>query len=296
VVNFSTPSAPKLVTRIKTAGNPLKCALDGTQSYLYVVEDNSDLVEIINTKTNTLYQSAIITAPDTPTFVNARSYKGNAPNSLAFSPDGTTLYVTLGGDNAISVVTGIPSHPTVVGLIPTGYYPNAISLGNDGTYAYVADGKGVTGPNPGETYFNTQPNQYVEQLQKSYLHAFPIPSGGTLKQLTAQVATNNHFGVHLTSSQAAVISFLQTHIKHVIYLVKENRTYDQILGDLPIGNGDPSLVDFGQAITPNFHTIAQQFVDLDNYYVPGDVSGDGLVWSFAGRENDLTTKINSGRL
>jgi DNA-binding beta-propeller fold protein YncE len=87
----------------------------------------------------------------------------------------------------------------VVGLIPTGYYPNSVSLSEDGTYAYVADGKGVTGPNPGETYFNTQPNQYVEQLQKSYLHSFPIPSKGELAKLTKQVAINNHYGSTLYS-------------------------------------------------------------------------------------------------
>jgi DNA-binding beta-propeller fold protein YncE len=294
VVNFSTPASPTLVTRITTAGTPLKTLLDSTQSYLYVAEDNSDLVEIISTSTNTLFQSSIVSAPDEPAFAAARHYKGSAPNSLAISPDGSTLYVTLGGANAVSVVTGIPAHPTVTGLIPTGYYPNAISLSNDGTYAYVANGKGVTGPNPGETYYNGQPNQYVEQLQKGYLQSFQIPSASELKKLTALVAKNDHYGSQLTSQQQAVISFLQKHIKHVIYLVKENRTYDQILGDLPIGNGDPSLVDFGQAITPNYHTIAQQFVDLDNYYVPGDVSGDGLVWSFAGRENDLTTKSIPG--
>jgi DNA-binding beta-propeller fold protein YncE len=294
VVNFSTPATPTLVTRITMAGTPLKSLLDSTQKYLYVAEDNSDLVEIINTSTNTLFQSAIVSAPDEPVFAAARRYKGSAPNSLAFSPDGSTLYVTLGGANAVSVVTGIPAHPTVVGLIPTGYYPNSISLSNDGTYAYVANGKGVTGPNPGETYYNGKPNQYVEQLQKGYLQSFAIPSAFVLKRLTNQVATNDHYGSQLTSQQQAIINFLHKHIKHVIYLVKENRTYDQILGDLPIGNGDPSLVDFGAAITPNYHALAQQFVDLDNYYVPGDVSGDGLVWSFAGRENDLTTKSIPG--
>ena len=296
VVNFSTPAKPTLVTRIETAGNPLKSSLDSTQSYLYVTEDNSDLVEIIQTSTNTLFQSAIVSAPDEPTFAAARHYKGSAPNSVAFSPDGSTLYVTLGGANAISVVTGIPYHPTVVGLIPTGYYPNSISLSKDGTYAYVADGKGVTGPNPGYTYYNRQYilNEYVEQLHKSYLHSFAIPSRDELNKLTKQVAKNDHYGSQLTSQQQAIIRFLQHHIKHIIYLVKENRTYDQILGDLPIGNGDPNLVDFGQVITPNYHTLAQQFVDLDNFYLPSDVSGDGHIWCFAGRENDLSTKSIPG--
>jgi DNA-binding beta-propeller fold protein YncE len=288
VVNFTAPLAPTLTTRIKVAGTPLKSVLDSQQAYLYVAEDNSDLVDIISTSTNTLFQSVVASGPATPTFANALKYKGSAPVAPALSPDGKTLYVTLGGANAVSVIQGIPAHPFVAGLIPTGYQPDAVTISTDGTWAYVTDAKGVTGPNPGETYFNGQPNNYVYQLQKSYLHSFPIPSATDLATLTAQVAQNNLYGSKLTKAEQSELSFLQGHIKHVIYLVKENRTYDQILGDLPIGNGDPSLVDFGAAITPNYHAIAQQFVDLDNFYNTGDVSGDGHVWSFAGRENILT--------
>jgi DNA-binding beta-propeller fold protein YncE len=267
VVDFTTVTAPKIVTRIEVAGNPLKTILDKTQSYLYVTEDNSDLVDIITTSNNELLQSVIASAPDKFEYDKVLTYRGSAPNSAALSADDSTLYVTLGGTNAISVITGIPFHPEVIGLIPAGFQPNAITLSNDGKYAYVADGKGVTGPNPGLTYFNQQdPNQYVEELQKSYLQSFPIPSEQQLNGLTKQVAENNGFTAKLNGTEANLIRELQHRIKHVIYLVKENRTYDQILGDLDRGNGDPTLVDFGQAITPNFHAVAQQFVDLDNFY------------------------------
>jgi hypothetical protein len=161
----------------------------------------------------------------------------------------------------------------------------------DGKFLYVANGRGATGPNPGETVFNRQDNQYVYQLQKSYLLSFPTPSGSTLESLTDQVQKNDHFDSKLSGKDAALIHELQQRIKHVIYIVKENRTYDQVLGDLPIGNGDPSLVDYGRTITPDFHAIAEQFVDLDNFYCSSDVSGDGHAWAFAGRENDLTQKI-----
>jgi DNA-binding beta-propeller fold protein YncE len=289
VVDFTTVAAPKIVTRIEVAGNPLKTILDRTQSYLYVTEDNSDLVDIISTSNNELFQSVIASAPDRFEFDKVLTYRGSAPNSATLSPDGTTLYVTLGGTNAISVITGIPFHPEVVGLIPAGFQPNAIALSDDGKYAYVADGKGVTGPNPGLTYFNQKdPNQYVEELQKSYLQSFPVPSQQELNKLTTQVARNNGFTAKLSSAEENLIHELQHRIKHVIYIVKENRTYDQVLGDLDKGNGDPTLVDFGQTITPNFHAIAQQFVDLDNFYNTGDVSGDGHIWSFGGRENDLS--------
>jgi DNA-binding beta-propeller fold protein YncE len=290
VVDFTAITAPKVVARIEVAGNPLKTILDKTQSYLYVTEDNSDLVDIITTKNNELFQSVIASAPDKFEFDNVLTYRGSAPNSAALSPDGSTLYVTLGGTNAISVIKGVPFHPEVIGLIPAGFQPNAITLSEDGKYAYVADGKGVTGPNPGLTYFNKKdPNQYVEELQKSYLQSFPVPSEQEVGNLTTQVAKNNGFTAKLTAEEANVIHQLQQRIKHVIYLVKENRTYDQVLGDLDRGNGDPTLVDFGQAITPNYHAIARQFVDLDNFYNTGDVSGDGHAWSFAGRENDLST-------
>ncbi|HXO98454.1 MAG TPA: hypothetical protein VN857_17835, partial [Chthoniobacterales bacterium] len=290
VVDFTTIAAPKIVTRIEVAGNPLKTILDKTQRYLYVTEDNSDLVDIITTSNDELFQSVIASAPDELRFDKVLTYRGSAPNSAALSPDGSTLYVTLGGTNAVSVIKGIPFHPEVIGLIPAGFQPNAVTLSNDGKYAYVADGKGVTGPNPGLTYFNQKdPNQYVEELQKSYLQSFPVPSQQELNGLTKQVAENNGFTAKLDGADANLIKELQHRIKHVIYLVKENRTYDQVLGDLDRGNGDPTLVDFGQAITPNYHAIAQQFVDLDNFYNTADVSGDGHVWSFGGRENNLTT-------
>jgi Uncharacterized conserved protein len=290
VVDFTTTTAPKIVTRVEVAGNPLKTILDKTLGYLYVTEDNSDLVDIISTSNNELFQSVIASAPDELKFDKVLTYRGSAPNSAALSPDGNTLYVTLGGTNAISVIKGIPFHPEVIGLIPAGFQPNAIALSDDGDYAYVADGKGITGPNPGLTYFNQKdPNQYVEELQKSYLQSFQIPSEQQLNGLTKQVAENNGFTAKLNGADANLIKELQHRIKHVIYLVKENRTYDQILGDLDRGDGDPTLVDFGQAITPNFHAVAQQFVDLDNFYNTADVSGDGHVWSFAGRENNLTT-------
>jgi hypothetical protein len=94
----------------------------------------------------------------------------------------------------------------------------------------------------------------------------------------------------LTGAEANLIKELQHRIKHVIYLVKENRTYDQVLGGLDRGKGDPSLADFGQEIIPNYHALAKQFVDLDNFYNTGDVIGDGHIWSFGGRENNLSQR------
>jgi DNA-binding beta-propeller fold protein YncE len=230
-----------VLTRIEVAGNPNKTILDKAQRYLYVAEDNSDLVGIIDTSTQDLFKSVPASAPDRSEFDKALGYAGSAPNSVALSPDESTLYVTLEGTNALSVIRGIPFHPEVVGLIPTGFAPNAVNVSTDGTYLYIANGRGVTGPNPG--YFNKQdPNQFVYDLEKSYLLSFPVPSDATLQSLTSQVAINDHFESTLSESDAALMSELHPRIKHVIYIVKENRTYDQILGDLLVGNGDPSAL------------------------------------------------------
>lgn len=163
VVDFTTVTAPKVVTRINVAGNPNKMVLDKAQKYLYVAEDNSDLVEIIDTSKPDLFQRVLASAPAKEQFDKPLSYAGNAPNSVALSPDESTLFVTLEGTNALAVVTGIPFHPEVVGLIPTGFAPNAVTVSADGRFLYVANGRGVTGPNPGETVFNQQVNQYVYQ-------------------------------------------------------------------------------------------------------------------------------------
>jgi hypothetical protein len=135
----------------------------------------------------------------------------------------------------------------------------------------------------------------VWQLTKAGLLTLPVPGVVELDRLTQVVASNDGVVRSERAAQAALMDALHDRIKHVIYIVKENRTYAQILGDLPAGNGDPSLTQFPQAITPNFHAIASQFVDLDNFYCSGEVSMDGWQWSTGARTadlNDKTTPIN----
>jgi hypothetical protein len=122
-------------------------------------------------------------------------------------------------------------------------------------------------------------NEYSLQLTKAGLQFIPTPPAAQLSALTNQVAINNNYQVAESASTTTTMDFLASHIKHVIYIIKENRTYDQILGDLPNGNGDPSLTEFPQPITPNFHSIAQNFVTLDNFYDTSEVSYDGWAWS-----------------
>jgi DNA-binding beta-propeller fold protein YncE len=204
----------------------------------------------------------------------------------------------------------------VAGLIPTAYEPHDITFSADGTWMYIVNGKSVTGPNQGHLTSSTAnltsitypggnaaaaaaaraSNQYQFQLERASLVSAPVPQQWDLPRLTRQVALNNFYSGQGREGDHDVMKFLRDRIQHVIYIVKENRTYDQILGDLGNGsNGDPSLTVFGQSITPNFHKIAAQFVTLDNFMDPGDGSMDGWSWALAGRVTNtetITQQIN----
>jgi len=295
----SISGAPSLVTRIKVTGNPNKSVLSPGQGHLYVAEDNSDSIAVIDTASNTL-AGEISGQSITGAAAGAKSYGGAQVNSVALSPDGELLYATLAGQNAVAVIENpsTPSHAELQGLIPTGFYPNSVSTSADGKQLFIVNGKSATGPNPQNCVGLTPAqgvtcsasNQYIWQLTKAGFQTLPKPQEWELKGLTAQVLKNNNFFRGLTPQQTAKMAALRNKIQHVIYIIKENRTYDQILGDLPVGNGDPNLTQFGQAITPNFHAIASKFVDFDNFYDVSDVSGDGWPWSTSARTTDVIEK------
>jgi DNA-binding beta-propeller fold protein YncE len=314
IVVLDISGEPKVKERIAVPGEPGKMILDRGQNYLYVTLPTDDKVAVIDSSLNELMGNIDITAPQT-IFSNPAQLMGSNPNSLELSPDGKQLYVTNGGANAVAVVDHVPSAAgrplpingvmghlmvgEVSGLIPTGWYPSSVSVSKDGRMLYVLDTKSVPGPNPGGCRNTTSiarggldncyaQNEYILQLNKGGFEVISTPSGNELATLTKQVAENNHYE---TDAQRAAdektMEFLRQHIKHVIYIIKENRTYDQVLGDLPEGNGDPKLTVLGKAISPNHHQIAQQFVDLDNFYCSGDVSGEGWNWSTSARATDV---------
>ena len=282
-----------LLSRINVNGNPNKMILDPQQDRLFVAEDNSDQVDVVDTGANQIIDS-IQTAGPKGVIRDLNIYHGVVPNSLALSPDGQYLYVTNGGTNSVAIVRLGREHGKVADLIPTGYYPNAVEISNDGHMLYVVNGKSPTGPDPG--YFpkgstaENASNQYIEKLEKSSLLSFPVPENRTLGNLTRTVAANNGFASICSDKDTWLIHELRCRIQHVIYVIKENRTYDQVLGDLDRGNGDPAITEFGTAITPSQHKLASYFVDLDNFYDSGDVSANGWPWSTSGRESDFGTK------
>ncbi|MFZ0639809.1 MAG: bifunctional YncE family protein/alkaline phosphatase family protein [Candidatus Acidiferrales bacterium] len=299
--------APKVKARIAVPGEPGKMILNRDQSILYATLPSDDMVAAISD--HFLGVVGIYTTAPRTIFSNSQKLMGSNPNSLALSPDEKTLYVTNGGANSIAVIkledglfgdrTSTPTKNWVSGLIPTGWYPSSVSVSADGKMLYVLDTKSVPGPDPGECRNTTSiargaldncyaQNEYILQLNKGGFEAIPTPGADELASLTKQVAENDHYESDAErAANEKTVAFLRQHIKHVIYIIKENRTYDQVLGDLPEGNGDPKLAVLGQALSPNHHQMAQQFVDLDNFYCSGDVSGEGWNWSTAARASDV---------
>lgn len=279
-----------IVTRIPVGGQPNKLVLAPNGKRLYVANGNSDTITVIDPLTYNVVQSISLLRP-------GYKYKGANPNALAFSPDGKTLYVTLGGENAVAVID--VKSGTVKGRIPTGWYPNSVSVSKDGKALYVVNAKANSGPNPangrttdaGAATNTTFKNEYNWALEKAGILTLPVPNSAALAKLSAIVDRNNGFGKPPIGDK--LIRFLQKKIKHVIFAIKENRTYDQVLGDLPVGNGDPSLTLFPEANTPNHHNLALDFTTLDNFYDSGESSGVGWSWTTYGRTTDYTEKSQS---
>ncbi|MCL5060907.1 MAG: hypothetical protein M1449_10770 [Candidatus Thermoplasmatota archaeon] len=321
VVVLDIADQPALIGRIPVGGQPNKMILNRDQRRLFVANGNSDSVSVIDTATDTVLEEFNVTAPRS-VLTKADKLRGANPNSLALTPDERFLLVTNGGTNSVAVVKlGLMEHEAkhggsddrderhddgrksrVMGLIPTGWYPNSVSLSKNGDTLYVVNGKSNAGPNPGACRNTTSiaagslsdcfaNNQYVWQLTKAGFLSMPMPSEQELARLTWQVAKNNGFSQTGKHDQAReMMSFLRNKIRHVIYVVKENRTYDQVLGDLEKGNGDPSLTLFPEPITPNHHALARKYVTLDNFHDSGEVSGDGWNWTTAARTSDYTEK------
>jgi DNA-binding beta-propeller fold protein YncE len=309
IVEVNLGGDPVVTARIPVKGQPNKMTLNAAQSLLYVVEDQSDTIDVIDTTSNVILETIPVIAPALIIPSSLVQYTGANPNSVTLSADEKQLYVTNGNLNCIAVVAlgGANSGDKVVGLIPTAWYPNSVSIKNfredgidDGTsvYMYVVNGKSPTGPNPGFRYSYGPPthtngyaaNQYNPQLVKAGFQIFLRPSAEQLTTLTAQAAVNNHFSGTESTADAAVMAAVREGVKHVIFIVKENRTYDQILGDLEIGNGDPDLAEFGAALTPNLHNLARNFVTLDNFYDTSEVSFDGWAWTTSARAPDVVER------
>jgi YVTN family beta-propeller protein len=319
VVDLSGPQ-PRVSGRIPVGRQPGKLILDRAGRRLFVANANSDAVSIVDTATDRVVDEVWVTAP--PEVAGGlERLRGANPNALALSADERLLFVSEGGTNAVAVVRldggarddeddgddeddrdrhapgAPPGRARVVGLVPTGWYPVAVAAGPGG-HLFVANAKGNAEPNPKQCQPNAPDftacnaaNQYIWQLEKASLLALPLPGARQLARLTWRVAENDRFpaAVHERSGREAM-AFLRERIRHVIYVIKENRTYDQVLGDLDRGDGDPALAAFPDRITPNHHELARRFVTLDRFFDSGETSGVGWNWTTAGRTTDVIEK------
>jgi YVTN family beta-propeller protein len=276
-----------LTKYINVPSGPNKMALSANGSTLFVVCGNDDSVVAIDTATDLVLYKISLSRPGSP-------FKGANPDDVAIGgPNGSQLYVTLGGENAVAVVD--LGSRSVVGRIPVGWYPTSTRPSLDGSHLYVINEKSNVGPNPGQTYYSwntpygislnkTNSNTYTWEGEKAGLVSMPTPTGSELAHLTRQVDINDNFG---TANDSSEMAFLRTKIKHVIYIVNENRTYDQVLGDLavPGANGDAKLTFFTQPITPNLHALEADYATLDNFYDSSETSGVGWNWVMQGHTN-----------
>lgn len=295
---------PAIAARIAVRGEPNKMTLNRAQTRLYVAEDNSDTLGVIDTARNELLAEVNVTAP-AEIASQLGGFSGSSPNDVALSPDERTAYVTLGGANAVAVVhIGAEGRPAeVAGLIPTGWYPTDVAMNRSGSAIYVTSGKTLpAGPNLGGCRNSTSSdrdaldhchtqNQYILQLVRGGLLTIPVPSATDLRALTTRVAENNRWGeISASNAAAELMKDLRGKIHHAIYIIKENRSYDEVFGDLEKGNGDPSLTILPEKLSPNHHALARQFVTLDNIMASGEVSGDGWNWSTTARATDALEK------
>ena len=213
--------------------------------------------------------------------LDPRAPAGSDPNALALSPNGRTLYVAMAGNNAVAVVRVGPRSMRVAGLIPAGWYPTAVATSHDGRTLYVANGKGGgSGANPDGTY--------IGNVITGSISIIPVPDSATLARYTTRVySLSPYSNARLRGADRPAV---RPPVRHVVYVIRENRTYDQVFGDVPQGNGDPALTIFGDSVTPNAHAIARRWVLFDNFYVDGEVSADGHEWSTRAFANDFNEK------
>ena len=260
---------------------------------LFVSASNTNNVYVLGaTESGELSRFETINLSLTP-----RQPLGSTPSGMGLSADGTKLFVACADLNAAAVVDIAGALSRVLAFVPTGWYPTTAFGLPDGRMG-VLNGKGLRsypnpeGPNPAAKGHDS--DQYVARIQRGTIQLVEVPDDSKWQSLTDEVLANTPYrDEQLDDAGIPANSPIRAGgpIKHVIYIVKENRTYDQVLGDMKEGNGDASLVLFGEKSTPNFHKIAREFVLLDNFYENSDVSADGHNWATAAIAPDYTQRL-----
>lgn len=278
----------KEVKNIKVGLHPGAMAFSPGKDRLYVACANSDIISVIDTKTDAVIDEISVRMEKDLPF-------GSAPNALAISKDGKQLFVANGTDNAVCVID-LANKNAIAGFIPTGWYPGALLLDKKNDFLYVANTKGT-----GSRNIRADRPGYNTHNHSGSISILLPPGKEKLAEMTTVVKKNNSFAGMMEqlaqknkkSNKVAVPQFpgQKSFFKHVVYIIKENRTYDQVFGDMPEGNGDTSLVHFGREVTPNHHKLAEEYVLMDNFYCSGVLSADGHQWTDEAYVTDYLEKF-----
>ena len=266
VVDLNSHSVTK---SIRTGSAPVGMIFNRDQSRLFVANSGSDTVSVIDTSADRVIDTITVRPAE------LRGLPGAGPLGISLSDDERTLYVTLGDMEALGVVD-LARH-SLIGYIPTGWLPTSVIQTNG--HLLVTSAKGVQTRIPNGKPVGEK-GTYIQDIIAGTVSHQTTPSFAGLKKSTMAVLANNRIRKGLNSPQSSELK--NPGIKYVIYIIKENRTYDNILGDLPQGHGDPSLTLFPRDVSPNQHALAERFVLLDNFYACAEVSQDGWQWSISG--------------
>ncbi|MFA5819112.1 MAG: bifunctional YncE family protein/alkaline phosphatase family protein [Bacteroidales bacterium] len=300
-VTVLDPADGKIIKEVVVGLHPNEIISDSRGRFVYITNSNSDNITVINTSRDEVSETiSVRLQPEINPFF------GDSPDGLCLSADEKLLYVANGMDNALAViklgkkatVKSDKNYSRVAGFIPTGAYPSAISIHNSG-YLYVCnlEAEGVTLGLPDK---NTTNLVYNSHKMLASISVIPVPGKRDLKAYTDTVIAVNDLSRATLAREKPRESAQPKPVpdrigepsvfKHVVYIIKENRTYDQVLGDMKQGDGDPGLCIYGADVTPNTHRLAEEFILLDNYNVSGKCSAEGHQWTDASIVTDYIEK------
>ena len=291
----------QVVGQCTTEEHPNEMLLARGGKVLFVANANRNTVTVIDTEAGKPIETI-------GTAIDPKAPSGSTPSSLALSGDQSMLFVANANTNDVAVVNvKEPGASAPLGFIPVGWYPTSVRLAADGKTIYVANGKGASsranrdGPRPGFGGGRNSIQEYIGGLFQGTLSIIPMPAA---KQMAAYSQTvyecspvrrgdPTAVGGTAPATGSPIPSKVGGHspIRYVVYIVKENRTYDQVFGDLREGNGERNLCLFPEAVTPNHHALVRDFVLLDNFYVESEVSADGHEWSMGAYATDFVERI-----
>ncbi len=287
------PETAKIEAEIPVGSHPNEMVFSKDSRYLYVACADDNAVSVIDLQSGQVVETIVAAMyPDAPI--------GSTTNSIALSDDGKMLAVANADNNCLALFDVSEARKTKsLGFVPTGWYPTSVRF--VGEQLLVTNGKGLTskanpnGPNPYKA--RTKDTEYIAGLFKGTLSFIPVPTLEELRAFTKLVYGNTPYRKNKemqtegeTGNPIPRKVGDPSPIKYVFYIIKENRTYDQVFGDIKEGNGDPSLCLFPDSVSPNMHKLAREFVLLDNFYVDAEVSADGHNWSTSAYANDYVEK------